>query len=79
MLIFQQGIFISLGMKHKDSKPVAALIGARLFERIRRMQTRFDVLCKRIQASYAGVTESEGMTEIDNAAAQGREQQRRSR
>ena len=28
----------------KDGKPVAALIDARLFERIRRMQERFDAL-----------------------------------
>jgi len=64
---------------NKDGKPVAALIGARLFERIRRMQTRFDALCKRIQACYARVTESEGMTEVDNAVAQSRVPQRRSR
>ena len=63
---------------NRDSKSVAALIGACLFERIRRMQTRFDALCKRIQASYAGVMESEGMTEVDNAVAHDREQQRRS-
>ena len=64
---------------NKDGKPVAALIDARLFERIRRMQTRFDALCQRIEAGYAGVTESEGMAEIDNAVAQDRNQQRRSR
>jgi len=28
---------------NKDGKPVAALVDARLFERIRRMQARFDV------------------------------------
>ena len=35
---------------HKNGKPVAALIDARLFERIRRMQDRFDSLCQRIEA-----------------------------
>ena len=32
---------------NKDGKPVAALVDARLFERIRRMQGRFDDLCRR--------------------------------
>lgn len=32
---------------HKGGKPVAALADARLFERIRRMQGRFDALCLR--------------------------------
>ncbi len=48
----------------KDGKPVAALVDARLFERIRRMQSRFDALCQRIEAGYANVPESEGMAEI---------------
>ena len=34
---------------NKDGKPVAALIDARLFDRIRRMQSRFDALCQRIE------------------------------
>lgn len=34
---------------NKDGKPVAALVDARLFERIRRMQARFDALCQRIE------------------------------
>lgn len=37
----------------KDGKPVAALVDARLFERIRRMQARFDARCQRIEAGYA--------------------------
>ena len=32
----------------KDGKPVAALIDAKLFERIRRMQNRFDALRDRL-------------------------------
>lgn len=53
----------------KDGKPVAALIDARLFERIRRMQERFDALCKRIEAGFAGVPEADGLAEIDAAVA----------
>jgi prevent-host-death family protein len=52
---------------NKDGKPVAALVDARLFERIRRMQDRFDALCQRIEAGYASVPEPEGMDEIQAA------------
>jgi prevent-host-death family protein len=53
----------------KDGKPVAALIDARLFERIRRMQARFDALCDRMEQSYAGVPEDVARTEIEQATA----------
>jgi prevent-host-death family protein len=53
----------------KDGKPVAALVDARLFERIRRMQARFDALARRIEAGYADVPEAEGMAEIESAVA----------
>lgn len=52
---------------NKDGKPVAALVDARLFERIRRMQGRFDALCQRIEAGFADVPEAEGLTEIQAA------------
>jgi len=52
---------------NKDGKPVAALVDARLFERIRRMQERFDALCQRIEAGFAAVPEEEGVAEIDAA------------
>jgi len=52
---------------NKDGKPVAALVDARLFERIRRMQGRFDALCQRIEAGFAEVPEAEGIAEIDAA------------
>ena len=52
---------------NKDGKPVAALVDARLFERIRRMQDRFDALCQRIEAGYARVPEPDGMAEIQAA------------
>ena len=54
---------------NKDGKLVAALVDARLFERIRRMQARFDALCQRIKAAYDGVPEDEGMAEIEAAVA----------
>jgi prevent-host-death family protein len=56
----------------KDGKPVAALVDARLFERIHRMQARFDSLCQRIEAGYARVPEAEGLAEIDAAVAETR-------
>ena len=57
---------------NKDGKPVAALVDARLFERIRRMQARFDALCQRIEAGYSSVPEDVGMAEIDAAIAEDR-------
>lgn len=54
---------------NKDGKPVAALVDARLFERIRRMQARFDALCTRIEAGFAAIPEAEGLAEIDAAIA----------
>ena len=48
----------------KDGKPVAALIDAQLFERIRRMQERFDELTSRIARAYEDVPEQEGIAEI---------------
>ena len=52
---------------NKDGKPVAALIDARLFERIRRMQARFDALSSRIEQGFAGTSEDEGLMEIQQA------------
>lgn len=57
---------------NKDGKPVAALVDARLFERIRRMQNRFDALCQRIEAGFAQLPEQEGMAEIDASIARER-------
>lgn len=59
---------------NKDGKPVAALVDARLFERIRRMQARFDALCQRIEAGFAAVPEQNGLAEIDAAVAAERTQ-----
>ena len=57
---------------NKDGKPVAALVDARLFERMRRMQNRFDALCQRIEAGFAGTPENEGLAEIEAAVAEER-------
>jgi len=53
----------------KDGKPVAALVDADLFARIRRMQERFDALSARIANAYAGVPVEDGMAEIEAAVA----------
>ena len=53
----------------KDGRPVAALIDAKLFERIRRMQERFDMLSARLAEAYAEVPEAEGMAEIKRAVS----------
>lgn len=63
---------------NKDGKPVAALVDARLFERIRRMQGRFDALCQRIEAGFAELPEAEGLAEIDAVVALERKAARRS-
>jgi len=46
---------------NKDGKPVAALVDAELFARIRRMRDRFDALTQRIAEAYAGVPLEEGL------------------
>lgn len=57
---------------NKDGKPVAALVDARLFERIRRMQGRFDALCERVEAGFKDVPEADGLAEIEAAVARER-------
>lgn len=54
---------------NKDGKPVAALVDAELFARIRRMQERFDALSARIAEAYASVPVDEGLAEIETAVA----------
>ena len=51
---------------NKDGKPVAALVDAELFARIRRMRDRFDALTQRIAEAYAEVPVEEGLAEIDS-------------
>lgn len=62
---------------NKNGKPVAALINIRLFERIRRMQEKFDALSQRIEAGFAGVSEVDSAAEIEAAIAEDREAQRK--
>ncbi len=57
---------------NKDGKPVAALVDAELFARIRRMQERFDALTQRIAKAYAEVPAEEGLKEIDAAVRRAR-------
>jgi len=51
----------------KDGKPVAALVSAELFARIRKMNERFEQLSSRLAEAYENVPEDEGMAEIDAA------------
>jgi hypothetical protein len=53
---------------------VAVLVDAELFNRIRRMQDRFDALSARIVESFAAVPVDEGMAMIDAAVAEDRKQ-----
>jgi len=57
---------------NKDGKPVAALVGADLFVRIRAMRDRFDQLSSWVAEAYAGVPADQGMAEIDAAVARER-------
>jgi len=56
----------------KDGKPVAALVDAALFERIRRMRERFDELTNKIAEDFRDIPMEEGMAEIDAAFARER-------
>lgn len=56
----------------KDGKPVAALVDAQLFDRIRRFKDRFETLSQRIADAYATVPEQEGMDEIDTLVSETR-------
>lgn len=53
----------------KDGKPVAALVDARLFGRIRRMEARFEALSSRLEAGFDGVPQESGMAEIEEVVA----------
>jgi prevent-host-death family protein len=62
---------------NKDGKPVAALVDAELFARIRRMRDRFNALSGRIAEAYVNVPADEGIAEIDAVVARHRRQERR--
>ena len=57
---------------NKDGKPVAVLVDAELFARIRRMRDRFDALSNRIAEAYAQMPVEEGLAEIDSLVARDR-------
>jgi len=57
---------------NKDGKPVAALVGADLFARIRALRDRFDQLSSRVAEAYADLPAEEGIAEINAAVARGR-------
>ena len=57
---------------NKDGKPVAALVDADLFARIRRMRERFDALSDRIAKAYVEVPVEQGLAEIDSLVARER-------
>ena len=52
---------------HKDGKPVAALVDAELFGRIRRLRDRFEELTNRLAGDFSQVPAEQGMAEIDAA------------
>jgi prevent-host-death family protein len=54
---------------NKDGKPVAALVGADLFARIRAMRDRFDQLSSRVAEAYRDLPTEQGMAEIEAAVA----------
>ena len=54
---------------NKGDRPVAVLVNAELFSRIRRMRERFDALSGRIAEAYAGVPAEAGLAEIEAAVA----------
>lgn len=61
---------------NKDGKPIAALVDARLFARIRRMQVRFDALSERLAQGFESVPQDEGMAEIEAAVKASRRAKR---
>jgi prevent-host-death family protein len=61
---------------NKDGKPVAALVDAELFARIRRMRDRFDALTQRISDAYAEVPQETGLAEIDAVVKKERRRKR---
>ncbi len=57
---------------NKDGKPVAVLVDAEMFARIRRMRERFDALSNRIAEAYVDVPVEDGLAEIDSIVSRER-------
>lgn len=51
----------------KSGHPVAALVDIHLFEKIRLMRQEFERLSAKLAQAYQGVSEAEGLREIDEA------------
>lgn len=64
---------------NKDGRPVAVLIDAALFDRIRKLQGRFDRLAERFAEAYSDVPQDQGLAEIDRAVAAARRSDARPR
>ena len=62
---------------NKDGKPVAVLVDADLFARIRRMRERFDELSARIAGAFADLPPEQGIAEIDAVVARDRRSRNR--
>jgi uncharacterized coiled-coil protein SlyX len=45
------------------------------FERIQRMQARFDALCSRLEQGFSSVPQEQGITEIEEAIASTRREE----
>lgn len=54
---------------NKDGKPVAALVDAALFARIRRFRERFDSLSDRLATSRSAMSDEDGLTDIASLVA----------
>jgi prevent-host-death family protein len=52
---------------NNDGKPIAALVDARLFARIRRLQSRFDDLSRHLAQGFERQPEEDGLAEINTA------------
>jgi prevent-host-death family protein len=57
---------------NKSGKPVAALVDAELFLRIRKMWSRFEELTDKLAEGYADVPEEDGMAEVLDLVSEGR-------
>ncbi len=57
---------------HKDGKPVAALVDAGLFARIRRMRDLFDTLSSKVADDFASTPAEIGLADIDALVAKER-------
>jgi prevent-host-death family protein len=60
----------------KAGKPIAALVGVALFERIRKLDDEFDAMAGELAKAFAGSTPDEGGALIDEALRAARKPKR---